>query len=626
MTTEEFTSSGQHTFDVPSDKENAGEGTFIAKGAGGGGGESGDAEDSGGDGGRAELTRNIDIGDSYDIYIGGGGKQGDTSSGGSGGGAGGYNGGGSGGGGYCTNGSGAGGGGGGATDVRPSGGDLGDRFVVGGGGAGGAAGWGSIYGNSGAGGGSTGQHGCDDTRCGKGGTQSSGGERGEMGSFVGNNGSWLDGGDGVSDADSNGICVATGGAGGGYYGGGSGACERGFDDDMGSSGGGSSYVDTDIGYDTSLTTGGGASGRRRDGYSGSVTIHYNVFPNAPSPSATTESNTEISLSWTDNSSDADGFRIYRSTSPDVPTTSGYQIADVSVSTTSYTDTGLDEGTEYFYVVAAYYDAYDEGVSGEVSAITDLPGPSNLSVDSTFEFSTEASWTDNAVDEDEFRLYHDIGSGWTQNRTLGSDSESGTFTSLLSGRQYDFKVSAATVDTESPDSNIVTDTTVISPVENLTLSLPEETTVRAKWDSSLNNGDFYLEMENVSSGDIFETNTVSYTTTEYDFEGITQGEEYEVRVRPETVDVTGNYASNSLVTEINRARITKAEFTRSGEIVVEWELRDNNQDSGGVRIFRSTDPDISGVAMRDVTVDQENRFVDDTVDPMETYYYTARRFV
>jgi hypothetical protein len=59
---------------------------------------------------------------------------------------------------------------------------------------------------------------------------------------------------------------------------------------------------------------------------------------------------QIILTWTDNSNDEDGFRIERSTTQN----SGFtQIAEVDENVTTYTDSNIEEGTEYFYRVRAF---------------------------------------------------------------------------------------------------------------------------------------------------------------------------------------------------------------------------------------------------------------------------------
>jgi len=58
---------------------------------------------------------------------------------------------------------------------------------------------------------------------------------------------------------------------------------------------------------------------------------------------------QITLSWTDNSNDEDGFSVERSTSMD----SGFtEVGTVGASVTTYTDMGLDAGTQYYYRVRA----------------------------------------------------------------------------------------------------------------------------------------------------------------------------------------------------------------------------------------------------------------------------------
>ncbi|NBD35930.1 MAG: DUF11 domain-containing protein, partial [Chloroflexi bacterium] len=73
--------------------------------------------------------------------------------------------------------------------------------------------------------------------------------------------------------------------------------------------------------------------------------------------------TSISLSWTDNSDNEDGFQIERS-----PDESAWeQIGTVAADVTTYEDTGLIPGTIHHYRVHAYNDA---GASSPTSVVTD----------------------------------------------------------------------------------------------------------------------------------------------------------------------------------------------------------------------------------------------------------------
>src|SRR5215813_13347709 len=75
---------------------------------------------------------------------------------------------------------------------------------------------------------------------------------------------------------------------------------------------------------------------------------------------------QVTLSWSDNSTNEDGFRIERRTS----TTATYaEIAAVGENATSYTDVNLANGTTYCYRVRAYNAAGASGYSNEQCATT-----------------------------------------------------------------------------------------------------------------------------------------------------------------------------------------------------------------------------------------------------------------
>ncbi len=86
-----------------------------------------------------------------------------------------------------------------------------------------------------------------------------------------------------------------------------------------------------------------------------------TVPSAPSGlSATAASCSQINLSWTDNSNDETGFRIYRG---------GTQIASVEANITSYNNTGLDELTSYSYYIVSYNSAGNSSNSNTATATT-----------------------------------------------------------------------------------------------------------------------------------------------------------------------------------------------------------------------------------------------------------------
>src|SRR5690242_2802470 len=93
-----------------------------------------------------------------------------------------------------------------------------------------------------------------------------------------------------------------------------------------------------------------------------------VAPSAPQSLAAKAGDGSVSLTWTPPASNGgaavSGYNIYRSTSPGGE---GSTPVKTGVTTTSFTDTGLTNGTTYYYTVAAVNSAGTSPQSGEASA-------------------------------------------------------------------------------------------------------------------------------------------------------------------------------------------------------------------------------------------------------------------
>src|SRR5256885_10684389 len=75
---------------------------------------------------------------------------------------------------------------------------------------------------------------------------------------------------------------------------------------------------------------------------------------------------QLQLTWSDNSTDEDGFKIERSTAP---TGTFVQIAVTGPDVTSYTDSGLANATTYCYRVRAFNAAGDSDYSDVACSTT-----------------------------------------------------------------------------------------------------------------------------------------------------------------------------------------------------------------------------------------------------------------
>lgn len=91
----------------------------------------------------------------------------------------------------------------------------------------------------------------------------------------------------------------------------------------------------------------------------------------PVPDALTSgpaSSTQINLTWTA-AAGATGYKIQRSTTPGGP----YTEIGGTLTTTSYSDTGLSAGTRYYYVIRALYnDGMESSLSTPISSVPSAP--------------------------------------------------------------------------------------------------------------------------------------------------------------------------------------------------------------------------------------------------------------
>ena len=122
-----------------------------------------------------------------------------------------------------------------------------------------------------------------------------------------------------------------------------------------------SYTDESLEYNILYTY-------RIAAYEGVTQSEYTSLVSVNSPLILTPSNlasnvagTQVELSWIDNSSIEDGFKIFRNNG------SGYiEIADLGSDTTEYTDYGLNYGVTYAYQVLAYVGTDESEYTNEVS--------------------------------------------------------------------------------------------------------------------------------------------------------------------------------------------------------------------------------------------------------------------
>jgi hypothetical protein len=152
-------------------------------------------------------------------------------------------------------------------------------------------------------------------------------------------------------------------------------------------------------------------------------------------SATAESSTKISLSWTDNSDNELGFRIGRKEG-----TGGTwaTVTTIAADGTGYEDTGLTPETTYYYRMQAYnadgHSAFSNEANATTSTATAIPrAPANLSAEQLTSAAIQISWTDNSNNESGFEIERKEGAGgiWGPLSILAADTTTFTDTAGLS---------------------------------------------------------------------------------------------------------------------------------------------------------------------------------------------------
>lgn len=213
--------------------------------------------------------------------------------------------------------------------------------------------------------------------------------------------------------------------------------------------------------------------------------------------------------------------------------------------------GSDGGT----FAASGFDVQSTGTStdGPLVVIEERAPPAppqNLTIDDERDTEIDVSWTDDDSQsgtdpEDGYRVYKDDGSGETQVADLPADSTSYTLQNLDNGTDYTIRVEAYNFDTAS-DS--VSGTTTLPDAGVPSLDNTTEDEITASWPDVINAGSYRAQIRETgesswtSSAEGFAEQVVGHDTTSVTFGNLQDGEEYEVRLRTETADVTGAWTT------------------------------------------------------------------------------------
>jgi hypothetical protein len=199
-----------------------------------------------------------------------------------------------------------------------------------------------------------------------------------------------------------------------------------------------------------------------------------LIPAAPTNLAVYgKTSTSISVSWTDNSNNEQGFKLIARKQGDIIAL----VHSVGANVTSYTFTGKEPETTYFCSLYAYNASGNSAYSNTVQTTTnasfqfepllpeliplipiDLPpaAPTELNVSAVSGTETTLSWEDNSTNETAFRIECKIEGGSYGSPTLtgevGPNTTSITWSGLTAGTKYYYRVMAYNAIGQSSYSN------------------------------------------------------------------------------------------------------------------------------------------------------------------------------
>jgi len=243
-------------------------------------------------------------------------------------------------------------------------------------------------------------------------------------------------------------------------------------------------------------------------------------PATPTGLSATPGDQQISLSWTA-SARATSYHVKRST------TSGGPYTQVGTPTAlAFTDTGLTDGTTYFYVVSAVNPAGESPNSREISCapVLGLPAlptnlaatPGNQQIALTWSASARAT---------SYHVKRSTTSGGPYTQVGAPTATSFTNTGLTNGTKYFYVVSAVNSSGESPNSSEVSATPAASipPVPTGLSATAGNQQVALTWTASSGATSYHVKRSTASGGPY--TQVGAPTAASFTDTGLTNGTTY-----------------------------------------------------------------------------------------------------
>jgi fibronectin type 3 domain-containing protein len=225
---------------------------------------------------------------------------------------------------------------------------------------------------------------------------------------------------------------------------------------------------------------------------------------------------QVALSWS-YVANATSYNVKRATASGGP----YTTIATGVTGTSFTDTGVNAGTTYYYVVSAVNSDFESDNSAEASAAV-LAAPQNLTASANLQ-QVALSWSA-VANAGSYNIKRAAASGGGPYTTIatGVTGTSFTDTGLTPGTTYYYVVSAVNSANESVNSAEASAAVLAAPT-SLT-GTDSQLTVALSWTYVSNAAGYNVKRASASGGP-YTTIATSVTGTTYTDTGLTAGATY-----------------------------------------------------------------------------------------------------
>jgi fibronectin type 3 domain-containing protein len=241
--------------------------------------------------------------------------------------------------------------------------------------------------------------------------------------------------------------------------------------------------------------------------------------NAPTGvSATAQSASSIRVSWNPLSG-ATSYKVYYATG----SASGTKILASTVTTTSYTHTGLQAGTTYYYFVVAVSGNDESDYSSYSSAVVLPAVPSGVSATTQSTSSIRVSWNP-VTGATSYKVYYATGSS-SGNKILAGTATTTSYThnSLQGSTTYYYFIVAVNNSGESDYSTSSSATTQIAAPAGVAAAGQSTSSIRVSWNSVTGATSYRIYYSDTQTG--AKILLTSVTGTSYTHTGLQAGQSY-----------------------------------------------------------------------------------------------------